>query len=218
MIPFKIFTEGKEFNILCPTSWEDLKMSQFYALKREWDGSDFVHLIAILCNIDKAVIFNSSSLDIQERILPHLEFIKEPIQLLKYTPQELTLFTKTIEVVQDITLCSFGQKIALQNALAGKDDWDCLPICLAYYLYPAISSQTFSETHAKKLVEPLMKEIGAIEGISIGTFFLNSFVKSLSENQQNQRQTTRQSRLRRAWKSFKNMASSQPLTPLREVT
>src|SRR3990167_447436 len=186
MIPFKAKYKDSEIFFGVPTSYNELTLKQLVQLN-EWDKKDIIKLIAILCNIDYDVLFNSRMLDIDTQILPLLEWVKEPRnyqQLL--VPKQITIDGKQYDVPADIAVKTLGQKISLQLHLAqeqkeNKDVIDCIPFALAVYFQPEVTGRDYSEDEAIKLI-PAIMNCKMLEAYPVGNFFLTNFIKFLTES------------------------------------
>lgn len=178
MIPFKI---GKE-NYLLPTSYAELTIGQFIALRKS-DG-DVMDLISILLGVDKSYLSLLSDLDIDIKIIPYIEFLKEDFDLQNYlVPDFIEYKGKLYNRPKGIGVSSFGQKIALQKELSNYDnDIDCFPVCLAIYMQPIIDNKPFDYERALEMV-PDFEKVKLSEAYPFCSFFLLNYKRYLKRRE-----------------------------------
>jgi len=167
MINFKI---GKE-NYELPTSYAELTLGQFIRLRKS-DG-DVIDILSILLGIDKATLSILSDVDIDYKIIPYIEFLKEEFNVNEYLlPDYIEFKGKLYPRPKGIGLGTFGQKISLQKELANyEDDIDCFPVCLAIYMQPIVEDKLFDYERALEMV-PEFEKIRLSEAFPLCSFFL----------------------------------------------
>lgn len=181
MLPLIAKYKETEIKFNLPQSWEDITLYQYIELSK-WDRKDLIQLFAVITGIDYDVFFNCESEGINDLLLTNLEFLKEPLDLEALPlPKEIEIDGKKLEVPQDITQKTFGQKISLQLYLAEavkneKSKIDCLAFAIALYFFPEIAQDKYNEDEAKKII-PLIEKCKLVEAYPIGSFFLNKFLE-----------------------------------------
>jgi len=213
MIPFKAIAHNQEYSFNVPTSWDEITLKQWLQLHNEWNHKDIIKLIAILTGLDRDTIFNTIDIDIDEKIYPHLKFIFNKIEPSKLpVPEYITIDGKTLTVPKDVTIKCLGQKLSLQNytALAAGQDKkqrDCYAYAIAIYMFQEITSKTFDEDEAIKLI-PIIENCKFIEAYPVGTFFFNSYMKYLKESAKNYQVSTHRTKFSQAWTKLIRMVGS----------
>ena len=212
MIPLKAIHKNTEIPFSVPQSWNEITLRQFLFLK-EWDKKNFIKLISILCNIDYDILFNSRDIDIDNKIIPLLQWVKDPVNVKTLSlPKEITIDGKQYPVPEDIKTKTLGQKITLQLFLAdaqtnNKDTSDCISYALAIYFQPEITGKDFNDEEAKKII-PLIEDCKMFEAYPVGTFFLTNFLKSLSAKESNSPTNPKWKRFKRALARWRNLEHS----------
>jgi hypothetical protein len=175
MTPY-ILGEHK-FNL--PTCWEDVTTKQWFQL-RDIDLTDTCGILSILSGLDRDLWFNTREIDVAEKILPALDFMKQQTDLSKYpVPAKIKIGDREIEVTKDIRLKTFGARCTYQHEYAkymnekGDAAIEFLPINLSIYLCP----EPFSDSKAKELIDQVM-EIPITQAYPTAAFFLSNFVTS----------------------------------------
>ena len=222
MIPFKAIYKETEISFSIPQSFEELTLKQL-CLLNEWDKKDITKLLSILCNIEHDIIFNSSSLDIEDKIIPLLSWMKEPHDFENLIlPKHITIDGKQYQVPKDIMVKTLGQKISLQLFLAKaqverRRKVDCIPFALAIYFQPEITNTSFSEDRAKELI-PIIEQCKMLEAYPTGDFFLSRFIGFLNERAKSYGALRRKSKLRQALRNWSRLGFLERWMPLQKVT
>ncbi len=184
MIPF---TLSKDIAFELPQDYGELTLKQLFDIKNKPDG-DFIDLMVILSGLPRSTWEQAKDFNIDVKIDPFLDWIKE-----KFTPESylikdfITVGDKLVKVPKEIKSQSFGQKLALEKeyyriAKDGGSEQDLIPFALALYLQPAYFNNKYDSDQVSELL-PLIMNCKVEETYPIGTFFLNSYAKSLVSNE-----------------------------------
>jgi hypothetical protein len=182
MIPFK--SGNLEFEL--PSKYGDLTFEQFYKIK-DSDGKPS-SIVSILSGIDKAILDRCSDLDLDQKLYPYLEFLKEPFDLHTYfVPDFIEVDGITYPKPKDLGLQTIGQKWHLEDLYKevsekGGTDVDLFPQALAIYLQPTITGTVYDSDKVEELIPKMMK-VKLIEGWPLASFFLTNCEKQLQRNQ-----------------------------------
>lgn len=184
MIPYLL--ESHKFNL--PECWEEVTTRQWFQLQ-EVDLKDDCAILAILSGVPREVWFNTDKIDIVEKMLPILNFMNNPLSLVRYpVPAKIKVGAREIEISKDIRLKTFGAKLTYQNELYSKDGQgkyiylnddhtfksEFVPVGLSIYL----CEEPFSDAKAKELIDDILN-VPIAEAYPTAAFFLNNFLESL---------------------------------------
>ncbi len=179
MVKFKI--DGTKYT--CPQRWDEVTLRQFQELKH-WDGKDFIKLLSIVTGIDYYTLFNTKNFDVDDYLLPYLEFLKKPFdEKSTASIKEIKIDDKYYPVPTDLKAYSFGQKIAacqaIEEAQKEGDVYDSLGMVVAIYMQPIVTGKEYSQEAAKEFCLNVVNNCSITQSYRVGNFFLNSFLKSL---------------------------------------
>jgi hypothetical protein len=178
MIKFKL--DGKEY--ACPTSWKDVTAEQFIKLK-EWNGIDFVMLLSIITGVPYVTMFQTKTIDIDEKLSPFIEFLKTPIDKAEKT-SSLLIDGKQYPFPKDLTEYTLGQKLDAQTAIkqcvdVDKDLTNCMIKVTAIYMQPIVQECDYDTKKAEQF-ERVISKCSALEVFNMSMFFfvkLNALLK-----------------------------------------
>lgn len=208
MIP--LLLGEQKFNL--PTDWNELTISQWLTL-REIDFTDICSILAVLTGIDRDTWFSSTEFStIEERVIPHLEFLTNPIDLEKIPlPKNVTISGKTIDVPTDIGLKTYGQKIIFQKEMLkhidpnGDFKIEFMPRALSIYLCP----EPFTDEAAKKY-QTEVEQMKVVEAYPVACFFLSRLLKSWSEKVRTLKAPTIPTSSKRTFGGWRSLVSKLP--------
>lgn len=215
MIPFKC--SGFEFEL--PARWSELTLNQFYKLK-ESDGS-CLSVISILSNVPVQAWQGCPDIDIREKIDPYLQFLEDSFDLENYfVPDFITVSGKRYPKPSGIGVNCAGQKWHLEDVWKeadknGKSDVDCYAQALAIYMQPVVSGKPYDADLVEKLI-PEILECKLEEAWPLASFFLDSYVKSLSKKERLFRISQSQKRYEQELKDSKSSETSPQFSVLRK--
>jgi hypothetical protein len=175
---------GLEFEM--PQCYGDLTFDQFFQLR---DAEDHpLELLPILSGIPRRTWEMCRDLFIDEKILPHMEWLKDKFDADSYlVPDFITIGGKQYPKPQGIGINTYGQKVALELAInkavaEGKTDIDLFPYVIALYMQPIIDKTPYNQSRVDELVKETM-QCKLSEGWPIASFFLSSYSRLLKENE-----------------------------------
>lgn len=175
MIKFKI--EGKEYS--CPTSWKDVTVKQFQELKA-WDKKDFIKLLSIITGVEYSIIFKTSELDVDTKLLPFLEFLKKPLDVNNLPAVSfLTIEGKQYDIPKNLDRYSFGQKIDATNAINDAiektgDVYNYISKVVAIYMQPIVQNRDYKTTEAVEF-KSVIDKCSIVEAYTVASFFFRTF-------------------------------------------
>lgn len=203
MVPFKI--DGKSFEI--PQHYGALTLGQFLRLKNE--SPDFIGIISILSGIERAAIEQVEDIDLDYKIAPFLEWLKEPFDLQNtILPSFIEISGKQYDRPTGLGINTYGQKLALQNEIEEKENTaqseiDCYPYALALYMQPIVTGKPYDEEEVQKLIPEILK-CRLSEAWPIASFFLSNYEKYLKRRSGNFLTLLHQRKYKRALADLKS--------------
>ena len=194
MTPFSLKDKNSDtelqFNL--PSSWQEITLGQMI----DWENESatgpisFCKQLEILTGIDEDTWVNCSILSLDKMLLPHLEWMKKPVNELSFAgvPDHVVIDGETIPVPKNIELKSFGQyitfKMKMEEAIKKNDkgdferiDINFIPLAIAIYLYP---EHTFDDIKAAAFAIKV-RELPFIQANTLSTFFFQKFLNLENE-------------------------------------
>lgn len=175
MIPYKL----GEHSFLIPSRWEDITVKQWFQL-RDISLEDYCGILEVLSGVSRETWFNTREIDVVEKLIPFLDWMKEPVDLSKYpVPEKVIIGGALVTVPKDIKLKTFGAKITYEKNLQnytnenGEVSIDFLPIALSIYFCP----EPFNDTAAAGLLDDI-GNMPISEAYPISAFFLTNSQQS----------------------------------------
>lgn len=166
-----------------PTSWAEVSVRQFMAL-RQWNDRDFCSLLSILSGASREEIFACKNIDLDEQVIPRISFVEKPIKDSIIEKQRTIMINgKRYPIPTDLDLCTFGQKLALQEKMAHyynteKSTVSCIPIAVAIYMFPIVTGNKYSTADAEKFMDDFVMDCPIVEAWSVANFFLRKLIVS----------------------------------------
>ena len=168
--------------------WDELTFGQMLKISRS-DGKDVLHTIAIMMDTDYDTVFALNPDDVEEHILPLIAFLSIEMDFDNIkTPKELLIYNsdgepvKNIKVPRDIQLGTFGQKVAFQHIMYGKEDLiERFAELVSIYLYPVFAEGKYDEQGVKDFAEQHVMYCRAMDIYALGSFFLNRWMRYLEK-------------------------------------
>lgn len=186
MIPF---TLSKDIIFELPQDYGELTLKQFFAIKNNPNG-DLIDFISIISCVPRNTIEQVRDFNFDQKISPYFDWVQE-----KFNPEDyilkdhLTIGDKIVKSPKDIKTQTFGQKLSLEKEYfritkEGGNEVDLIPFALALYFQPAYFNNKYDSDQVNELL-PLIMECKIEEAYPIGSFFLNSYAKSLVSKETN---------------------------------
>lgn len=207
-LPFKL---GKKLKFELPVSWDEITVAQFLALKKK--PKNDAELFSILSGLPVEDWMNASEANIDEVILPLIEYLKDQPNLDELLPPKtITINKKELKVPKNIGLKSYGQKILLHKAIRNhtevipdgdggekevtKDLDELIPYTLAVYFHDQLNDNGRTDPGYVDEVVPLMEQLMIVEAYPIASFFLSNLIGSSKTKKPISRLITRLRKLR----------------------
>lgn len=168
MIPIKI----NDINTLIPTNWHEVTISQFIELLK---ADKFIKKLSILTGIDYHDIMNADDVDLDQKLLPFLDYLTKPTdyeawKVPEYISTSVYPGARKIKVPKDLDMETFGQKITYQQmeqaeinkqrTLNPGEDMDfttlIIPV-LAVYFQPLYHEEKFNDDKVDDFMEVVAK-------------------------------------------------------------
>lgn len=169
-----------------PQCYGDLTFGQFFQLR---DAEDHpLELLPILSGIPRRTWEMCRDLFIDEKVLPHMEWLKGKFDANSYlVPDFITISGNQYPKPQGIGINTYGQKVALELAInkavaEGKTEIDLFPYVIALYMQPIVDKAPYNQSRVDELVKETM-QCKLSEGWPIASFFLSSYSQLLKENE-----------------------------------
>lgn len=177
MISFKHNGES----ILFPASYGECTLRQFFGLRDRWH--DALDLISILSNIPRKTWEQDTDIDVIDKILPFIDFIKQPMpefdQFL--LPDNILIQGTRYDRPKGLGLKTLAQKWAFEDAVRkAEKDVDVIPMALAIYFQPAIDGTGF-EPDRLEAVKEIVLDCLVAEAFPIAGFFFMKYELYCSE-------------------------------------
>jgi hypothetical protein len=132
--------EGKNYDLVTPSSWSEVTVKQFLLLETDYDGKDPVKLLSILSGLDYHLIENSNSSTIN-KIEPLVSFVNnnQPDFLKLKRSKTIEIDGKTIKMPTRLNKETFGQTIKMQELLEAEQSLTAaIPQMMAIYIQPRL--------------------------------------------------------------------------------
>lgn len=217
MVHFK--SNGFEFSL--PSCYGDLTLSQFFKLKN-LQSNKLIDILPILSGLDKAIWEQFADIDIDEKIAPCLEFLQGEFDCHLYlVPDYITISDKQYPKPKSLALNTFGQKLALQTAIAdaekqGKDSLEIYPYALALYMQPIVTGKPYDSDMVDDLV-PAVMQCKLSEAWPLCSFFLLSFEQLLIEKEKSYHILQQRKNLELELKTLKSSVTFQQFSLWRKL-
>lgn len=170
-----------DISFTLPTSYGELTFNQFLKLKALPDPENFISVLSVLSCVDKTTWEQCDNLDLDQHIYEFISFLNEPMIGTFILPDRIQIGDKWHDRPEGIALNTFGQKIALQNAIAkcekeGKEEYEVYPYVVALFMQPVVTKKKYDSDEVDKLV-PLTMDCKLNEIFPIATFFLTNYLQ-----------------------------------------
>lgn len=181
MVKFKY----KNQDLIFPTSYEELTLSQFFNIRDK--SKDLFDVFEILSGVSAEQWRNETDLNIIDAIYPFINFIsEEPPTFDKYIrPDTIDIAGKRYDVTRSIGIKTLAQKWAFEDAVKkNENDVDLIPIALAIYFQPEIDGTAFNGERVEDIMN-LVMDCTIVEAFPVAGFFFNNYKRFAKENQKN---------------------------------
>lgn len=180
MIPIKIGSIKAEL----PSSWDEVTLSQYIEMARHAEDLSIIRLLSIMSGVDYFLIINVNQESFDDRIIDHLTFINQPIDVHSLPcPGSLTIDGKILQIPSDPGKCTIGQKLALQSKIRIGQDMNTLHAelvswAVTIYMQPLIDGAAFNDERLEEVRSKIL-QLPLTQVYPVGSFFLNGWVKFL---------------------------------------
>jgi hypothetical protein len=146
--------------IRVPENWNEVTVEQFQRLVKEYDGTDWVKLFAILANQDYTSISQSTDAKLESVLYETIEyFLYNKIEFEKLPLPNFIMFnSRQIEIPRKLGKLTIGQNIQARQSLSEmKDLKEGISIMTAIYLQPLIDKKPFDHLRAIEIEQDVLK-------------------------------------------------------------
>lgn len=170
-----------DISFTLPTSYGELTFNQFLKLKALPDSENFISVLSVISGVDKATWEQCENIDLDQHLYEFISFLNEPMVGTFILPDRIRIGDKWYDRPEGIALNTFGQKIALQNAIVkcereGKEEYEVYPYVVALFMQPAVTKKKYDSDEVDKLVTLIM-DCKLNEIFPIATFFLTNYLQ-----------------------------------------
>jgi hypothetical protein len=220
MIDFKL--AGKHEFIL-PSNYGELTLKQFFALRKS--SGDIIEGLSILSGLDRSFWEQYKDTNIDEKILPYLEWMKDDfnLEVARFIlPDKLNINGTYYKRPDSIGAETFGQKIALQKEAErfnkeGGNEIDLIPFVLALYFQKEyFQNKLYNSDQVQELI-PLIMDCKISEAYPIASFFLINYGKSLQMKKAGFLSILARKKFKQESAGLKNSESLEQYTPFRRI-
>ncbi len=169
--------EGKEVTL--PASWGEVSTGMFFKL-RKWDGDDFVKFLAIITGLKYDTLFRLRQADVDEKLMPYLEWWDAKVKWDKLTPPKRIKFKdKWYDARIKPEEEPYGKKVLLQQAITKSKGGlvSNIPTAVAIYMCDYVTGEEFTKALADKFRSQVMKA-SIMDVYPLGAFFLKTLLAS----------------------------------------
>lgn len=173
----------KQFSM--PASYGELTYNQLKTLTRLPDPDNFLSVLTVLTRITKEEWDQCPDLDVDNKLAPFMQYLNEAFDPVFILPSKIEIKGVWYDLPGGIGVNTFGQKIALQRAIAriekeGIEEIDIYPYVVALYMQPTVTKLEYNEDKVEALIPDIM-ECKLNELFPIAGFFLKNCEKSLTK-------------------------------------
>lgn len=179
MIPIKIDSISAQL----PSSWDEVTLGQYIEMAKHSDELSIIRLLSILSGVDYIVLMNVNSETFDDRIVDHMVFIREPINVHELPAVDsLTINGKTYPL-PDPSKCTIGQKLGLESQIRIGQDMntlhaDLVATAVAIYMQPLIDVAPYNDERIEP-IRNMILELPLKQVYPAGSFFFEWLGKVL---------------------------------------
>lgn len=179
MIPIKIDSISAQL----PTSWDEVTLGQYIEMAKHSDELSIIRLLSILSGVDYLVLMNVNSETFDDRIVDHMGFIREPINVHELPAVESLTINGKSYPLPDPAKCTIGQKLGLESQIRIGQDMntlhaDLVATAVAIYMQPLIDAAPYNDERIEP-IRNMVLQLPLKQVYPAGSFFLNGWVKFL---------------------------------------
>lgn len=187
MVKIKIKELERECTL--PNKWQDITLGQFIALPKV--DADIVKILSVLTGVEYATIAKLNEFDLDDKVMPFLEFMKEPLTDANI-PKHKTIKIKGVDYEIPTNLqgkYTLGQKINLQKRMIqamneDKSTINAVAYAVACYYQPIIDSAPADNDRAEELEKEILN-CSVTEAYCVADFFFKKLIVSQIKRQPN---------------------------------
>lgn len=179
MIPVRIGSISAQL----PASWDEVTLGHYIEMAKHSDDLSIIRLLSILSGVNYVVLLNVNAETFDERVIDHMNFIREPIDVHSLPEVESLAINGKTYPLPDPGKCTIGQKLALQSQIRIGQDMntlhaDLVATAVAIYMQPLIDGTPFDDERIDSIREMVL-QLPLKQVYPAGSFFLHGSVKYL---------------------------------------